>query len=431
MTRRILLILAVAFLPAASVHADVITQWNTVLLDMIKADNLNNQLGGRATAMMHVAMFDAVNAVSGQYTSYHASPAVTGTPSMEAAAASAAYGVLTQLYPAKTALFDATYNAQLAGIADGQAKTDGISLGASVAGSIIALRAADGASTAGSAPYFEGSLPGQWRRLDTRPAQMPGWGSVTPWAMTSGVQFRQDGPPNLTSPEYADAYNQTKDIGSKTSTVRTAAQSETARFWVAGIPTMWNQVARQATVDNSLSLVDSARLFALLNIGIADAGISGWDMKYYYNFWRPTTAIRLGDSDGNDATVGDAAWESYLAVPPFPEYVSGHSNTCATAATILASVLGDDYTFTMLSDADPTLSPRTFDSFMAAAQEAGMSRIYAGLHFGFSNDEGLLSGQQLGGYVAENYLTPIPEPASMLLLLAGAAAALRRRRTGR
>jgi hypothetical protein len=241
---------------------------------------------------------------------------------------------------------------------------------------------------------------------------MPGWGMVTPWAMTSGDQFRQAGPPALDGPQYAKAYEEVKAIGEKNAEqagLRTSEQTLIARFWMGGIPEHWHGVARTISEREEMPLLESARLFALLSIGLADASIAGWDMKYHFNFWRPVTAIYEGDDDMNTRTVGDVNWTPLLNTPPFPEYPSGHSTTCATAATVLSRFFqGKPYTFELVSTT-PNLTEdekrRTFKSFWQAAEEAGVSRIYAGVHFNFSNKDALQAGKKLGNFVYTNYLT--------------------------
>jgi hypothetical protein len=230
---------------------------------------------------------------------------------------------------------------------------------------------------------------------------------------------------------YAQDYDQVKALGAKTSAVRTAEQTEIARFWADGAGTVtppghWNMIAADVAQQRGNTLAENARLFALVNIAMADAGIVSWDAKYHYNLWRPITAIREGDDDGNDATAGDATWEPLLATPPFPECTSGHSTFSGAAATILASLYGDDFAFTTDSDGLPGVT-RSFLSFSDAADEAGISRIYGGIHFQFSNEQGLATGRGLGEYVAGNYLTVVPEPTGIFTMIVLAAALTRRR----
>jgi hypothetical protein len=224
--------------------------------------------------------------------------------------------------------------------------------------------------------------------------------------MTTGQQFRGAGPPPLASAEYAAAYEEVAELGAKTSATRTAAQTDTARFWMAGIPDHLHAIARQMAEEKHLDLDDGARLFALLSITLADASICGWDMKYHFGFWRPITAIQLGDTDGNDGTVGDATWDSLLPAPAFPEYVSGHSTTTAAGVGLLIRFNGGELFGFTRSSTTAGLAPRSFTNLWAMAEEVGASRIYGGLHFGFSNRDGLAAGRQLGEYVFDNFLLP-------------------------
>jgi hypothetical protein len=359
-------------------------------------------------AAMHTAIYDTVMAFDGAYTPYHVSAAPPKGASLQAAASAAAYHVLFTVYTGadQRAAIQARYDGYLSQIPDGAAKTAGIAFGQSVAQAILTLRSTDGAAAALQVSHPDGTEPGQWRRTASGEPMTPGWGQVTPWAMTAGDQFDQGGPPFLTSLKYAADYNEVRSIGAATSVDRTADQSFIATFWNPHVPAKWNALARMIAQREQLSLQASARLFALVSVTLADTAISGWNMKYKYSFWRPETAIRLGDTDANDLTPADPLWESYLPAPAFPEYVSGHSLTCAAAATVLARYLGTDaYNFQLMTAG--IAEPRAFTSFMQAAEEAGLSRIYGGIHFRFSHEEGLLAGAQLGNYIFDTYFKPL------------------------
>jgi hypothetical protein len=327
-----------------------------------------------------------------------------------AAASAAAHDVLTSLFPTLQASFDTALTYSLAGVADGAAETEGVQLGEEVAAQVLAARANDG-STA-TVNYVPGTLPGQWQ--PTPPAfaaaAFPQWANLAPFAMTSSSQFRpEDGPPALTSDEYAQAYNQVKELGSATSTTRTADQTQLAQFWADGAGTFtppghWNQIAEEAALAQGNSLAENARLFAVLNFALGDAAITSWSAKYRDNFWRPVTAIRAGDTDGNNGTVADVGWTPLLVTPPFPSTTSGHSTFSATAATVLTAFFGEGFRFSDAGDRTQPASPRTFSSFQSAANEAGMSRIYGGIHYTFDNTLGLSSGRALGEYVVQKYL---------------------------
>ena len=217
--------------------------------------------------------------------------------------------------------------------------------------------------------------------------------------MNSPDEFRPTGPPALTSQAFADAYNELLALGSVTSSVRTADQTQIARFWADGAGTVtpaghWNQIAEEVAQAAGNGVGETARLFAMLNIAMADAAIAAWDAKAFYSFWRPVTAIRAGDTDGNDLTAPDPEWSSLLITPPFPEYISGHSTFSGAAATVLEAAFGDQTSFSIGSPGLPGVT-RTFTNFSAAAAEAGCSRIYGGIHYEFSNQDGLATGARL------------------------------------
>ncbi|MHC1710341.1 MAG: putative Ig domain-containing protein [Methanomassiliicoccales archaeon] len=385
---------------------DVITRWNMELSTYLNMKMINNQYGSRAMAMMHVAMFDSINSIDEDYEPYHVQVNATENASKVAAAAAAAHSVLTTLYPADAATFDAVYNAQMAMIPDSDSKSDGIAIGQEVADAIVLLRSDDNSANANTA-FTDGTLPGQYRKTSMMAPLMPGWGNVTPWAMTSGDQFRLAGPPELTSAEYAAAFNQTKALGARNSLTRTASQSEDALFWIAGVPDHWHGVAREMSAREDLDLKERARLFALLSVALADASISGWDNKYTYKFWRPVTAIQNADQDGNPATMAMANWMPFITTPAFPEYASGHSTTCMAGASLLASYFGSDAAVYVRTSATMGLPAHEYSSFSEMAQEAGDSRIGAGVHFSFSNEEALAAGGQIGEHVYASLMQPI------------------------
>ncbi|OCQ99402.1 chemotaxis protein CheB [Oscillatoriales cyanobacterium USR001] len=387
----------------------IITDWNSTLLDAVRSAGTPPPLASRNMAMVHAAIYDAVNAIDKSYSVYKAQVQAPAGASEAAAAAAAANQVLTSLYPAQKAKFDAALASSLAAIPNNQAKTDGIAVGVSAADRIIALRSKDGAST--TVTYTPTNNPGDW--VPTPPdfanALLPQWPKIDCFAMVNGEQFRPSGPPALDSAKYAEEVNFVKEIGAKDSLMRSADQTAIAKFWADGANTFtppghWNQIAAQSSVLAENSLAENARLFALLNIGLADAGICAWDAKYEYDLWRPVTAIQQADKDGNPATIVDANWQPLLTTPPFPEYTSGHSTFSGAADSILSYFFGDDFCF--VDGGDPSLnsSLRKFDSFGNAADEAGMSRLYGGIHFMSANQDGLKAGRDLGNYVVQNFL---------------------------
>lgn len=421
---------------AASASADVVLDFNALTLQAIRANGTPPPKASRAMAMVSLAVYESVNSIDQTHAAYSGSflPNAGGA-SKDAAAAQAARDVLVNLFPSEQAQFDAKLNATLSGISDVTARQRGIALGQSAATSILNARANDG-STATST-YTPTNEPGRWQ--PTAPggqALLPAWGSVTPFALQSGSQYRPPAPPALNSAEYAAAVNEVRDLGSATSATRTADQTNIARFWADGggtatPPGHWNRIATSVSTAQSLDISQNARMFAMLNVALADAGIACWDAKFAYDTWRPITAIHNADLDGNDDTVADPTWTPLLTTPMFPEYTSGHSTFSAAASVALAAFFGTDQMAFTSSAEGFGVPDRTFASFSEAANEAVMSRLYGGIHFSFGNIEGLNCGLQVGEYITTNYFQAVPTPATAALpILAGLCAARRRRGAG-
>jgi membrane-associated phospholipid phosphatase len=283
-------------------------------------------------------------------------------------------------------------------------------LGQTVGNAIIALRANDGSNA--KSDYTPSGLPGTWKPTPPAFARAltPQWGNVTPWALISGSQFLPPPPPAINSAQYAQETNFTEAIGGTTSTIRTADQTAIARFWSDQTgttftpPGHWNLVGEEAAMTAGSSLATNARMFGLLNIGLADAGIACWNAKYTYNTWRPVTVINNGDDGLNPLITADPTWVPLWPTPPFPSYVSGHSTFSAAAATVLTSVFGNDFSYTDYGDKTLDLVPRHYTGFDQAAQESGMSRIYGGIHFLSDNTAGLQLGSQVGTWVVQHAL---------------------------
>lgn len=369
----------------APCHADVITDWNATAIRAIKAVNPNPLPASRALAMTHVAQFDAVNAVVRCYQPYAVDLSVPGA-SAEAAAAQAAYRVLTNLYPTQLPLLEAALGASLAKVSDGQPKTDGIALGNATATAILARRADDG-STA-SLPYTPGSGPGVWIPTPpaNAPALLPHWRNVTPFTLSSPAQFRPGPPPALDSALYAADFNEIKALGDTNSVTRTVEQTAVGLFHIEFVPYTLGSAAQSAVDRVRPPLIESARLFALLNLAMADSFIAVWDAKFQYNFWRPVTAIRAADTDG--------AWTPLRATPPHPEYPAAHTIAAAAGAGVLAAIFGDEFSFTIES---PTLpgQPRGFARFSDFPIESGNARVWAGFHWRNSCDVGAEMGRRI------------------------------------
>lgn len=394
-------------------EADMVTDWNSVALTAIKADRTSPPKVSRGLAMLHVAIYDACNGIGQNGQPYFVGGKAPGVASKSAAIAAAARKVLINLYPAQQAAFESAYRRSLAGLTDGLPRRVGISWGESVAERILYLRGNDGSATVVS--YSPAGGAGNWVPTPPAfaPALLPNWPMVTPFAMASGAQFRPPPPPSLDSAQWASDFNLTKELGRSDSATRTVEQTEIARFWADGAGTVtppghWNVIARDIGQQRGNTLEENARLFALLNIAEADAAIIAWDCKYAFNFWRPVSAIHNADTDDNPDTLSDPTWSPLLVTPNFPEYISGHSTFSGAAAAVLAVFYGsDDIPFTTGSEDLPGVV-RSFNSFSQAAEEAGMSRIYGGIHFMSANLNGLASGASLGGYVAKNFLLPGP-----------------------
>jgi|GEM_PF-650800 len=403
-------------------RGDVIIAWNQTMLDAIRATKDTLGLSTRTMAMVQAAMYDAVNGIDHFGSVYQvAVPAADAQgASPEAAASEAAFYVLSRLIPQEDSLYKATLAESLADIPDGAAKTAGLAVGYTVAAGIWAWRANDGSSL--QVPYVPGTVPGQWRPTppDYSVAWGPEWGQVTPFAIPSTKQFLPPPPPALNSPAYAAAVKLTESLGAKNSTTRTARETQIGNFWaydVAGMgppPVLYNQIAQDVALEQHNTLDQDARLFALVDVAMADAGIVTWDAKYKYDLWRPITAIRDAGQDGNKATVADPSWTPLGSpgdgvranfTPNFPAYVSGHAGFGAALFTTLADFYGTDrMTFTIGSDEEPG-TYETFNSFSAAAEENGISRIYLGIHYIFDKTAGITEGDAVGNYDYQHVMT--------------------------
>jgi len=388
---------------AVPARADVVTDWNNAALDAIRSNNTAPPIASRALAILHASIYDAVNGIARTHEPYLARSAVQSSASREAAASAAAHSALVNLFPANGSSFDALHAAILATIPNGSRKAAGITWGEYVASQILAARANDGWNA--TVPQPGGSGPGIW--VPTPPAflpyALPQWGFVTPFAMNSSSQFRPTGPPSLDSQQYAADYDEVKDLGAAVGSTRTEEQSEIALFWADGAgtetpPGHWNSIAQIIGDAQGNTLEENARLFALLNIAMADAAICAWDAKYTFDFWRPVTAIAFAEPQLN--------WMSFIVTPPFPDYVSGHSTFSAAAATILPLFYGtEDLPFITGSDFLPGVY-RSFATCLDAAGEAAVSRIYGGIHFRSASEDGLQAGINIGEWTATHYLLP-------------------------
>src|SRR5437870_1167394 len=392
-----------AFLIGTVANADVVTEWNNAALDAVRAGRTAPPIASRSLAIVHVSIYDAINGIARTYEPYLVQSAVPAGASREAAASAAAHEALVNLFPAAASSFDALHAAILAGIPNGPQKVAGIVWGEFVANQILAARANDGWDA--TVPPPGGSGPGVWvpTPLAFLPYLLPQWGFVTPFAMNSSSQFRPAGPPSLDSERYATDYEEVKELGALLGSTRTEEQTQIALFWADGAgtetpPGHWNSIAQIIADGRPSTLEQNARLFALLNIAMADAAICAWDAKYTFHFWRPVTAINVTEPELN--------WTSFIVTPPFPDYVSGHSTFSGAAATVLALFYDtDDLPFTTGSDFLPGVY-RSFPTCLGAAEEAAVSRLYGGIHFRSANEDGLQAGISIGEWAATHYLQP-------------------------
>jgi len=458
------------FHPAANVplHAgpkqglDSLHRWNLIAIDASGLDHtpvapeenrvFGEQLGpgraSRAMAIVHIAMFDALDAVVGGYTSYTGTQGA-GQTSVDAAISQAARDTLAAMFPSQTATFDGYLAQDLAAVRNAQQRANGIDLGHRAAAAILAMRVNDGSQIPEprvGVDYFTSNLPGHWRQdpISLIPLALGAyWGQCIPFVVTSATQFRAPAPPDLTSAAYTTAYNEVKSLGRDTSTQRTEEQTFIAIFWaydgtpsLCAPPRLYNQITVNIADQNRLSAIQFARLLALTNVAMADAGITIWESKYYYDFWRPITGIRESDrhtgptglGDGNPDTIGDPTFSPLGApasnlngpnfTPPFPAYPSGHAGFGGTLFQVMRRFYGtDNIAFTFVSDEFNGQTrdnhgnfrpcrPRSFSSLSQAEEENGQSRIYLGIHWAFDKTEGIALGRRVGDYVFDHAFTP-------------------------
>jgi len=390
-----------------------VVQWNRTLLLIVRTPGAQPATvhPTRSFAIMHAAIYDAVNAIDRTHRPYLVR--LSGVPrvaSQEAAAAAAAHEVLVALYPAFKATLDAQLQQFLGQIPDGNDKVEGIRIGQTVADRILGVRSNDG-SNAKPIPYVFGTAPGDYQSTPPNfppQPQFTHWSRVTPFALERASQFRPGPPPALTSDAYSDAFNQIKSLGIANSTTATADEALTGRFWNGAIQNYWNEIAQTVSVAHSLTTAQNARLFALLNLSFADDVIAFYDAKYTYNFWRPVTAIRAGDSDNNPETVADPNWLPEVGkTAPDPSYPGAHAVISAAGAEVLISFFERDrFDLNVTSEVLPGVE-RSFTSFSAAAEEATLSRIFGGQHFRFDLTTGQRLGRDVADFVLDNFLTPV------------------------
>ena len=392
---RICSTLAVALFATAA-HADVIMDWNAKADALAVEKQLLNAPNARGQAMLHIAMFEAVNAIDRRYAPYKLNLTADRATSREAAAAAAAHDVLLALHPDKKADLDATLAGSLAGIAENEAKSKGIELGKQAAAGVIALRANDGSNT-----------PEDYRPATTAGVYVPTTipiestsSKIKPFAMTSASQFRAAPPPALTSETWTRDLNEIREIGSNVSTKRSAEQTTIARFWFFTGPRTYNTIVRQLASNRKMDLVDCARLYALAAIASADAFIAVFDAKYTYNLWRPVTAIRNADLTSNPATPREASWQPLGVTPMHPEYPCAHCITASAVSTVLQHVVGNEVGEITLTSPTAAGVTRKWTRLQDYSDEVSNARIYAGFHYRFSTEAGKDMGKKIGDLAA-------------------------------
>jgi hypothetical protein len=399
--------------------ADPVAAWNQISENAVKVAGHPPPVAALDFAIVHLAIYDAVESIDGRFEAYYTRvPGATG--SLSAAAAKAGHDTLVGLFPGQSGALDLAYADFLA--ANGVDPLDpGTAVGALAAANILALRANDGRFPLNPPPYLGNTAIGQWRPTPsllpgTPPSLAPGltpWvATVRPFALDSDTQFRVAPPPDLTSDRWADDYNETKTVGSLTSTTRTAEQTEIGYFWADSGPVLWQNALRDISNSYLKDTGDSARMYALAEAAMADAQIACWDSKYFYNFWRPITAIRLGDQDGNPATTVDPEWQPLIDTPNFPEYPSGHADISAAVSHMLQLFFSrDELTFQMTTtNALAPQKTRSFARFSQAEQEVIDARVYVGIHYRHSDVVAAAQGRRVANWVFRHALRPVERP---------------------
>lgn len=385
---------------------EVVIQWNEIAFNAFGGPAYQHSLmASRINAMMHLAMHDAINGANPVYKTF----AFTGQDSKAdaiAAAASAAHSVLVNEIADKKNFLDSALSQSLSFVSDGDAKIRGIQLGKLAGQAILNARVNDGAAADPFGVIPPSSVAGVYQAVPPfNIVFAPNWENVKLFGLQTKDQFRSAPHPALNSDSYAVAFEEVKEKGKLNSPTRTTAQTAYAKFWYEFSEASWNRVARTIATNKQLNLAESARLFALMDMALADAYIAGWDAKFHYNFWRPYTAVRQAGTDGNNATTADASWEPAETTPPVQDYPSTHSALGNAAATVLARIFGDQTPFTMTSfTAVPQGSARSFASFSEAANENADSRVMAGIHFRFSCVAGQELGTKIGNWVVDHQL---------------------------
>lgn len=389
----------------STARADAVTDWNVIMQATVLVAPTNPNLQTRWGAITQLAVFEAVNSIEKHYEPYLGIIDAPAGASPEAAAIAAAHRTLVTLRPGSAAALDAARTVSLAAITDGPAKDAGILVGEYAAFLMLLLRSDDGWDAV--VPYTPGTEPGKWRPTPPAlaPALLPQWGQVTPFGLKNGSQFRLPAPPALQTEKYARDYNEVMLVGRVDSAFRPQHRTDVARFYAVASPVqVWNSAARQASAAQGNTLSENARIFALLGMAMGDAAIAGWDTKYHYNFWRPVTAIRNGDLDGNELTTKDADWLPLIATPAHPSYASGHATVSGAARAVLTRAFGKDgHVIKLTHPTLPTIE-LNYTDWKTITEDIDDARVYGGIHFRFDQEGGNHLGRQVGKYTYRNYL---------------------------
>lgn len=406
-----LLLFAAALMPTEA-KADVVTDWSEIANTVI----VTNAKRAPAAAIVdmayvHAAIYDSVNAIDRRYTTYAVTPAAIPSPntSKKAAAATAAYKILVALFPEQESFLTSTYTTYLQSIPESNMKTEGVALGNEIAAKLMLSRANDGREAA--VPFTPSAGAGNWQPTPPTFAPTP----LTPWVakmrpflLANPSQFRAEGPPALGSAQWATDYNETRALGALNSTVRTPEQTEIGLFYTEHAAEQYNRVFRQFAIRQNLDVADNARLFAMIYLAGADSLIAAWDSKFYFHFWRPVTAIRAGETDGNDSTVQDATWTPLDPTPPHPEYPAAHGSLTAAFAEALRGFYGTKKVKITLSS-NITNTTRTFNNTDDLIREIIDARVFGGMHYRTSGKHGTLIGKKVVKWMNQFYFRPIEE----------------------
>lgn len=395
------LIFAALFIASPMANADAVCDWNTKAGEIIVSARMGPPPANRALAIANTAVYEAVNAITKRYPAGALKLEAAPGASVDAAVAAANRTALSKLLPSQQSVVDTAYQAALSKIADGPAKTSGITVGEKAAAAILAMRADDGAAAAET--YRPQTAAGVY--VPTVIPAVTHWPQRKPWLMTSSSQFRPGPPPALTSPLWARDYNEIKALGGKSSSRRTAEQTQIAGFWEATLPPIYNGIVLSIADVPGREVTQNARLFAAVAQAADDALLAVFEAKYHYNFWRPVTAIRNGDLDGNDATERDASWTPFIETPMHPEYPCAHCTVAAAVGTVLQAEIGSGSIPTLTTTSYLVKGPaRNWAKIEDFMQEVENARVYDGVHFRNSTEVGTALGKQVGALAVAKFL---------------------------